>query len=464
MSTVPLKSVGMHTWDVPRAELGHSASVMFVAFVAILATFVFTMPVTESWKHSTYENYDNTIDDAEASVREGTLSRQIALGGFALIGVAALAWPGGKTLRVHNVLGAICVCYLAWCLATCLWSDDFSMSLRRWIALMCEVAAGVAIAKRTSARQFVWFVFTCTLAWLGLGVLAELSLGTFRPLEEGHRFAGVFHPNVMGVNAALLTLASLYLAIAAGRRNWLLISVAALSFVFLLLTRSRTSLAAMLVAIAVFWIFTAPASRKFFHTLLAGIAAACLTMAVGLGMFDISANLITMGRADNEMSTFTGRVPLWQELLQEFVPQRPLVGHGYGAFWTADHIAEVSRSQDWVTTHAHSSYIDLVLNVGYIGAALCATAMLLAAIAGLRREVRRAGAGYGFIAMIVVFGLTAGLTETYIGLTWFLSFFGICGVCYLLFDGNGKSIQPSPSSESPRPNRYPPRHRRKAIV
>ena len=84
---------------------------------------------------------------------------------------------------------------------------------------------------------------------------------------------------------------------------------------------------------------------------------------------------------------------------------------------------EVSKSQAWMTSHAHSTYIDLVLNVGYVGAALCVLAMVMAVVAGLRREGHPAGAGYGFIAMIVVFGLASGLLETYIGNTWFLSFF-----------------------------------------
>ncbi len=462
MSTAPVRSIGMRSWDVPRAEAGQGASIMLVAFIAIAATFVFTVPITESWKHSTYENFDNSIDEAEASVRDGSLSRQIAIGGLGLLGLVAIARNDGKRIRVGTALGTICVGYLAWSLASCIWSDDFSISLRRWIALGCEVAAGVAIAKRTTVRQFVWIVFSCTLAWLSLGVLAELSQGTFRPFEAGHRFAGVFHPNIMGVNTALLTLSSLYLAMGNSRKRWLLISVAGVGFLFLFLTRSRTSVAAMLVAIAVTWVFTAPISRRIGYLLTLGLAATCVAIAIGLGSFEISADAVAMGRADDDMSSFTGRVPLWQELLEDYVPDRAWTGYGYGAFWTSDRIAEVSKSQGWAATHAHSTYIDLVLNIGIVGAALCLLAMVWATVAGLRREARLAGAGYGFIVMILVFGLTSGLLETYVGQTWFLSFFGICGVSYLLIDQQ-VAAEPEQHIESPRSGWVPPRRRRAAL-
>jgi oligosaccharide repeat unit polymerase len=314
------------------------------------------------------------------------------------------------------------------------------MSLRRCAALLCEVVAGLAIARRTSGRQFVWFVFTCSLAWLCLGLLAELSLGTFRPFSAGHRFAGVFHPNMMGVNAALLVLAAYYLATTGDRRRRLVvIAIGVVALVFLVLTRSRTSISAMLLAIATMWLFTAPVTRKVGHVLFMTVVAMGISTAVALGMFQLSTTSLSMGRTDNEIDSFTGRVPLWQVLVNDYVPDNAMLGYGYGAFWSADRIAEISKSQNWATTHAHSTYIDLVLNVGCVGAALCLAIMVLALSASLRREVASPGSGMGFVAMLIVFGLASGVLETYIGHTWFLTFFGITGVCYLVCGGRLES-------------------------
>lgn len=452
MNTMSISPVVSQSPGLALADNCPQAKAMFLASVVIVATIVFTVPFTEAWARSTQVNFDNTVDGVDASAREGTLARQVALGSLGLFGLVALVWPGGKTLRIQNVLGVVCICYLMWCLATCFWSDDISRSLRRWIALMCEVAAGVAIAKRTSVRQFVWIVFACTLSWLVLGIVSELAHGTFRPFEVGHRFAGIFHPNIMGVNVAILTLSTLYLATGANRRNWLLVCFALVCVIFLLLTRSRTSLAAMLGSVATYWIVMAPAPRKYFYTLLGGMAIAGVTLAVGLGIFSISADWASMGRQVDDPESLTGRLPLWQELLDKYLPQSPLVGHGYGAFWSADRIAGMSRTQAWEPSHAHSSYLDLALNVGLVGAALCVAAMALAALTALRREALHAGSGYGFIAMIVAFVTIAGITETYIGMTWFLSFFGVCGVCYLLFDNEHEPVIRSRPVESLRPS------------
>jgi exopolysaccharide production protein ExoQ len=292
----------------------------------------------------------------------------------------------------------------------------------------------MAVAKRTSPIQFAWLVLACTLTWLGLGILAELSLGAFRPLHSDYRFSGVFHQNFMGVNCALLTMSALYLSRCSTGRHWLLMATAVVGLGFLLLTRSRTSLAAMLISIGVWWVIAGPVARLCLSGLAAAIGSACFLLAAGLGMLDITENSIAMGRRDHDLTSLTGRIPVWQELLDGYVSKRPLLGYGYGAFWNDVHIAEISSSQQWTVAFAHSAYIDLLLNVGYVGAILCVSTVLLALVQASLREIGQPRAGYAFIAMVIAFGLIDGICETTIGTTWFFSFFGICAICYLVFE------------------------------
>jgi O-antigen ligase len=160
----------------------------------------------------------------------------------------------------------------------------------------------------------------------------------------------------------------------------------------------------------------------------------------------------------------TGRGPLWQELLEDYVPQRALIGYGYGSFWSAEHIAELSKSQSWAIQSTHSSYIDLLLNVGLVGAVLCISAMVLACVRAWRLEVRERGAGYGFIALVIAYGLADGLSETTIGINWHLSLFGICAICYLVFNSNRDSRQRSSNFESTSRNSKLLLHRGQAIA
>jgi O-antigen ligase len=167
-----------------------------------------------------------------------------------------------------------------------------------------------------------------------------------------------------------------------------------------------------------------------------GLLALVLTttaFAVGIGVIGVSSKSISMGREDNEVESLTSRLPLWEQLLGEFVSRRPLAGHGYGAFWTPDNITDVADTQGWSPGYAHSTYVDLLLSIGLIGTLLFVATMATAFVHAVRLEIWYAVAGFGFIAMMIAYLLADGALETTFGSTSFMSFFGICAVCYVLF-------------------------------
>jgi O-antigen ligase len=420
--------------DMLSTDFEWSASFGFIAFAILLITVIFVCPFADAWNAPLTYAESSDFEHVDVGATGGSFARQVALGSLGLFGIVALFTDGGRRLRLAGFLGLLCAVYLIWCAASCVWADDLPMSFRRWVAFMCEVFAAIAIAKRVMLLQFVWIVFGCTLAWLGIGFWSEVSRGLFRPWESGYRFAGVFHPNSTGIVAAVLVLASMYLATAADRGRWLLIAAALAGLSLLLLTRSRTALATMIVAFAVLRTFTAPASRKLLYIGLAAAISTIVIVGINSGAFVVSEDAAALGRDDAELSTLSSRVPLWQELLGDYAPNRPLLGYGYGAFWSPQHIADLERSQGWVIPSAHSTYIDLVLNLGFIGAAICVLVMFLGNLAALRRENSEPHQGYGFISMLMTLALVGGITESYVGDTWFLSLFGICGVCYLVFN------------------------------
>ena len=71
-----------------------------------------------------------------------------------------------------------------------------------------------------------------------------------------------------------------------------------------------------------------------------------------------------MGRSE-DMTTLTGRVPLWDELLHE-VGKRPLWGHGYLAFWDAEQVEYLSDLLKWEIPHGHNMYIDVLIDGGIV--------------------------------------------------------------------------------------------------
>lgn len=431
MSSLSITAMNQRHGRLSDAVSMRRANLPFVIGTAFLIVTVFTTPISETWMRSLLEHWDK-VDAMATTLRFGNPARQVALACLGLFGLAGIVWPNGRSLRISGLL-VVGIAYLMWCAASYLWTDDAGMSARRIVALGCEVLAGLAIARRAAPRQFVWIVFACTLTWLAMGLLAECTLGTFHPGRPAYRFAGIFHPNEMGVDCTLVIVSALYLANGYKRTPYWLYAIAALSCGFLLLSGSRTAVSTLVVLLAVFWFATTSLRKQLIATLVAGVAAASLLIALGLGLFNPSVNVITVGRTDVEPSSLTGRLPLWEKLIQDYVSESVLIGHGYGAFWTSDHIDQLSRSLYWAVGGTHSTYVDLLLHVGVIGAALCLSAMILAIARSLRLERQQPGNGYGLMGMIVASGLTVGLFETTVGLTWSLSFFGIAGVCMLIF-------------------------------
>ena len=429
--TLPIQSIDSPALRSGLTAVGRNASPLFLVFAFILCGFAFVEPLEYAWSRPTY---DESQDDerSEVGARDGSLQRQITLGALGLFGIASLALSKGKELRLRSTLGVICVAYVAWCAASLLWTDELRMTLRREIALACEILAAIAIATRASPRQFAWLVFACTLTWLGVGIVAEVAHGALQPWQAGYRFKGIFHPNIMSVNCAMLILASLYLSGGLTTKKRLLYAIAAIAFVFLLLTGSRTAIGAVFVSYGAVSMITGSLAKKL---LFAGVAAlALLFVASGqlLDAFDISADWVSMGRQDHDIDSLSSRVPLWQELTNVYVAQKPLQGFGYGAFWTPAHITAIERSQGWNAPYAHCTYIDMLLSVGVIGLILFLLGMLLSFAKAAWLELRHKDAGYGFIAMVIACVLADGTMETTFGATLFMSFFGICAICYLL--------------------------------
>lgn len=61
----------------------------------------------------------------------------------------------------------------------------------------------------------------------------------------------------------------------------------------------------------------------------------------------------------NREENLTGRTDIWAYLIP-YAMQSPILGHGYGGFWTDAHRAATS-------SHAHNGYLDIILNLGFSG-------------------------------------------------------------------------------------------------
>jgi exopolysaccharide production protein ExoQ len=318
----------------------------------------------------------------------GNVLKGAALSLIGLLGAWFLLDKSGPRFRLRGITPALMFLFLAWAALSATWSIDPPLTVRRAAVLCFYFLGALGIARQLADRELAMAALAITTAYLVVGILAELALGTFRPWASDYRFSGTLHPNYQGLHLMILCLAAFLLVLSAdsaGRRKWL-IALFVVGLVFLALTKSRTSMAGFLFAISLLWFLRISAFNRIM-CVAAGVFAICATLLIcssfGLSGQEAVSGLLTMGRQDS-VDELTGRMPIWNELMH-YVDRRPMTGYGYESFWTAENIEDLSDALGWRFRQAHCGYIDMVLSVGLVGGA-CA---LLIVITGIHKAAAR---------------------------------------------------------------------------
>jgi O-antigen ligase len=402
-----------------------------LALVTLVIVGVYAMPIQQNWMVSAQDHYATSVDDMEAAAVSGNLTRQASFLLLGLLGIVGMMMSERSNLRISGWLGILCIAYVVWCGASVAWATEPSISVRRIAVMLCEALAAVAFARHVTPKQMVAITLACTLSWLGVGLLAELSLGTFHPTDGEYRFSGIFHPNEMGVQCSILIMAAVYLLpLVRPFQRPAIVAAIGVGTIFLLLTGSRTAIAVTVLCLTAGWLSVALAHRRYMRIVAFTWLVALMGLVFQSKLMSLLENTTAIGRADSDVASLTGRIPLWDEL-GTFIAERPWIGHGYGAFWTPDHIRAVSDRLTWSISSAHSSYVELALSVGYIGAVFCVLGFLVALGRSLQFESRAPRQGYAFIAMLLTCTLVSGLTETTFGIAGARPFFAMCAIALL---------------------------------
>jgi exopolysaccharide production protein ExoQ len=396
--------------SVPLAHAFRETKIPWATFFFLTAVFFISH---HDWYFSLKGvggSFGTTVDDFTKVVDQGSLLRRIIFFSLGIFAVANLFWKGQYRVKTNGALGWLILFLLAWTFLSLGWSEDPALTFRRLVLFAMLSLGALAISQDFSLHELVLWVFFSTTVYLNVGLVAELALGTFHPLAGGYRFAGTMHPNGQGMNCALLFFASLFLIAAEERWRGVISAIALESLVFLFFTKSRTSFFFAIIAPLFYWVLTWPGKRKFVLFLWI-VAISCLLLLLGDYLFPTFQEAITLGRKDSDALTLTGRIPLWGEVLS-YISRRPLLGYGYDCFWTSKHMAEIAGDQAWTVTAAHSSYLELALGLGLVGAIL----YILITIIGIRQVVIaykfNHNIYYGFIGSALIFLALTGFLES----------------------------------------------------
>lgn len=358
-------------------------------------------------------SYNASESRIATAVSEGSLSRQIALLALGLFGVASLIIYRRSQRRINGWLGSTMLFFAAWAALSLGWSEDSALTFRRLVLFAVLCLAAAAIARRFSLRQIILLTFSWSVLFLFIGVAAEIALGTFHPFAPGYRFAGTLHPNHQGINCALVLLSGIGAADTVKRGRMTFRVCAIVGLVFLILTGSRTSFAATLLALVAYSAFVPSRRAKIALGFTLGIVSCILLMVLGNASIPDIKNAVMLGRNDSASSliTFNGRTEIWEEV-GFYIRQRPIIGYGYGGFWTPRHIAEISSRERWGVGEGHSSYVDCLLDLGVVGL----LALVLVLLGGVARAFtlykRSRDPALAFSGVFLIFFLANGFLES----------------------------------------------------
>ncbi|WP_375686959.1 O-antigen ligase family protein [Pseudooceanicola sp. LIPI14-2-Ac024] len=297
-------------------------------------------------------------------------------------------------------------------LLSVMWSISPALSLRRAVALLLSLLFAYAIAIRTTPTQLlrIFTIMIGILMGLSLLLMGAAPHVAFMPDEGSLR--GVFtHKNSLGWISALGVVVSglaLYIRVEGFRRIGIVALL--LSLACLVLSQSVTSLFSVFIAATFIGFYELLKSRNGLSRFMFGLISIELGILLMIGL---SSYLPLLLEALGKDPTLTGRVPLWG-LVDDRIAMRPLLGHGYQAFWTEANPGawEIWGAIQWRAPHAHNGYRDLLLSVGVVGFAVMAAILVPTIRDGVRLHCQANDMNWLFPNVIVAQILVINLTES----------------------------------------------------
>ena len=310
------------------------------------------------------------------------------------------------------------VMFVVYIVISALWSDLPGVTIRRSLALFGTTIFAVYLAVRFKPSEMISLL---ALA-LAITVVEQQLLVILSPETSIHWRAnygawkgGLGHKNIMG---RTMVLAILVLWVAAPQHKAMkpmFVAVILLAIFLTIMTQSRTSwIAATCLVLAV------PFLRHLRRSRVPIALRVVIVMLIGLGGIGFLVleyapeGLSLLGRDE----TFSGRTQIWAAAIK-IGEQHPMLGSGYRTFFTRG-----LTTNTVMIGNGHNSFIDLWLELGFVGLGMFFASLVIVTRRALQRLVDsddRRGFWYiMFIIFMILFGLAAQVFPDHGTIPWVL--------------------------------------------
>jgi exopolysaccharide production protein ExoQ len=347
----------------------------------------------------------------------GSLPDRLLLTALTLVGVVLLV-RRRSDLRTALRRNAWLLALLAYMFVSTLWSDISAIALRRWTREAIVLIMALVIlsedhprrALESLLRRSAYILVPCSL--MLIKYFPELGVDYANWSGQRMWIGVTLHKNALSgvcLVSAFFLLWAIYRrwreGVLAGRTllNWADLSVLLVAL-FLLKgednSYSATSLATMSVGLATFaalvWL------RKLNISVSQLAVLAFVAFLIGFGAsapFLEGSNVAAFSSLVGRDETLTGRTETWTALLP-VVMSHPLLGCGFGSFWTT------ARREFYSMSNGHNGYLDVLLELGFLGFGLY-MAWVLSCVRRLHRSLAQdyhwASLGLCLVPMALVY-------------------------------------------------------------
>lgn len=395
-----------------------------------------------------------STDTVATLVEQGNPQRRVAMLLLGAYGFASLLHRNRNRLGVNGSFGTTTAFFLVWAFASIAWTDDLGLTARRVVLLAMLWLGALGVATRFSLRQIMILAFSVPAVFLVVGICAELFFGTFRPfqagvqfagLDTGYRFSGTIDPNAGSWEIGMMLISAIFLSFSAKQYRRLLFVAGIVALLFLILSKTRTSFAAVVVSLIAGW-FAVTSNKRKAVVLLGTLWVFCiLYFAFSENVFTFVKTTMLLGREDSDsaaVSTLTGRTPLWKDLLSTSIVKRPLAGYGYGAFWTPKRLHQFPH----MDSTALNGYIDMTLELGLIGAGAYILMLVLGSVKAIVLYKHSEDLDYVYVFSLCVFHAVTMVNESVNVIVCFSTFIIVSLLAKLAFDKSYSAKTPKAMS------------------
>jgi len=389
---------------------------------------VFTLTVLLLSLNMFYTVFQSADADAAA---QGDLPFQILWGTvYALAAVFVLL--KGRTFLSLMWRSKLILLLPLLALISATWAQEPTMVIRRGLALLLTYMFGAYMAMKFTLRQQIKMVATVILVAATLSYAVEILLPGEIPTIETYSgsWSGVFgHKNML---ARWMVLGMVALAcLMAGRVRRLGAKALGLAACtgMLILSRSATGL---LAAIALACCFPIVLQLRKKLTVVVPVLVVVASL-LGTALFYMSLHSDDILELLGKDSTLTGRTKIWM-VSALAIAKSPVLGYGYSSFWRVNSESNMlSAMVHWNIPHAHCGFIDLVLELGFVGLAILVFVLLLTVKQAIRKYRHFQAPDYVWPVMLILFLAFYNLTESSILSENTLIWIAYCSAAFSLY-------------------------------